>query len=193
MRALAKIQALHPRCHALIVGGDHTSYGRPPRDAVNWREKMSREVQVDRDRTHFVGHLPRAEYVRVLQISAAHVYLTYPFVLSWSLLEAMACGASVIASDTAPVREILLDGRNARLANFFDTEAVVRAVSQALNDPKSLLPLRQMAHSDAQAYGLQAGLRGYDRLLKFFGDVGELNRQGLCASCAGGAIERELV
>src|SRR5262249_48535318 len=107
MRALQRIQRRHLRCHALIVGGDDVSYGRKPSDAAHWRERMLREVKLDAARTHFLGRVPYEHYLRVLQVSAAHVYLTYPFVLSWSMLEAMACGALLIGSDTAPVREVI--------------------------------------------------------------------------------------
>jgi glycosyltransferase involved in cell wall biosynthesis len=115
MRALERIQRAHPGCHAIIIGGDDTSYGQKPKDAANWREKMLGEVRLDASRTHFMGKVPRANFLRALQVSAAHVYLTYPFVLSWSMLEAMACGALVIASDTAPVQEVIRDGENGRL------------------------------------------------------------------------------
>lgn len=166
MRALQLIQKVHPHCHALIVGSDQTSYGRGPRDAANWREKMLKEVTLDPARTHFLGRLPRAQYLRVLQVSAAHVYLTYPFVLSWSLLEAMACGAPIIASDTAPVREVLRDGSNGRLVGFFDPKGIQQTISDVLGDPKSQLPLRRQACVEAQKYGLQAGLREYEKLLQ---------------------------
>ena len=83
------------RFHALIVGGDDVSYGQRPKDARHWREKMQREVTLDPARTHFLGKLPYDTYKKVLQVSAAHVYLTYPFVLSWSMLEAMASGCRV--------------------------------------------------------------------------------------------------
>jgi len=100
MRALEKLQQQHKTVHAIIVGGDDVSYGKRPKDAKNWREKMLAEVKLDATRTHFLGRIPRPQYIKVLQVSAAHVYLTYPFALSWSLLEAMACGALVIASGT---------------------------------------------------------------------------------------------
>ncbi|MDH6170897.1 glycosyltransferase involved in cell wall biosynthesis [Variovorax boronicumulans] len=166
MRALERIQKVHPQCHALIVGGDQTSYGRGPRDAANWREKMLREVTLDPFRTHFLGRLPREQYLRVLQVSAAHTYLTYPFVLSWSLLEAMACGVPIIASDTAPVREVLRDGSNGRLVEFFDSKGIGQNVLEVLDDLKSQLPLRRQACADAKEYGLQAGLRGYEQLFQ---------------------------
>ena len=108
MRALPAVQKEHKNAHVLIVGGDAVSYGSRPKGAKNWREKMLAEVesQLDPTRTHFLGKVPYADYTRVLQVSSAHVYLTtYPFVLSWSCLEAMATGCLMVASDTAPVRE----------------------------------------------------------------------------------------
>jgi glycosyltransferase involved in cell wall biosynthesis len=132
MRALERIQKEHPTCHAVIVGGDDVSYGKRPTAAPSWREKMLREVKLDPLRTHFLGRVPRATYVRVLQVSAVHVYLTYPFVLSWSLLEALQCAAQVIASDTAPVREALQESAGATLVGFHDLKAACRSVLQAL-------------------------------------------------------------
>ncbi len=165
MRALEKIQKAHPRCHALIVGGDDVSYGKRPKDAANWREKMLAEVKLDPTRTHFLGRIPRAQYVRVLQVSAAHVYLTYPFVLSWSLLEAMACGAPIIASDTAPVREVIRDGHNGSLVDFFDAQATASKVLDTLHSPDQQIELRAQAQTDAQRYGRGRGLAGYEDLL----------------------------
>jgi glycosyltransferase involved in cell wall biosynthesis len=160
MRALEKLQQQHKTVHALIVGGDEVSYGKRPKDSKNWREKMLREVNLDATRTHFLGKLPRAQYVKVLQVSAAHVYLTYPFVLSWSLLEAMACGANIVASDTAPVLEVLRDGENASLVGFFDAGAVADEVRQAL-EPAPTTQLRQRARTTAAIYGLNLGIEGY--------------------------------
>jgi hypothetical protein len=166
MRALEQIQRLHPTCHALIVGGDEVSYGKPPKDAANWREQMLREVKLDAARTHFLGRMPHAQYVKVLQVSAAHVYLTYPFVLSWSVLEAMACGAPIIASNTAPVREVITAGRNGRLVEFFDVDAIVQTTLQALDARDASAALAAQARSDVQAYTQQLGLEGYERLLR---------------------------
>jgi glycosyltransferase involved in cell wall biosynthesis len=167
MRALERIQKAHPTCHAVIVGGDGVSYGQRPKDAANWREKMLREVSLDPARTHFVGRLPYAQYLRVLQVSAAHVYLSYPFVLSWSLLEAMACGVPIVASNTAPVREVLRHTENANLVEFFDVEALAHITLEMFNARQAQIPMRKQARADAQRYGLDAGVAGYDRAIGY--------------------------
>jgi len=174
MRALERIQRIDPRCHALIVGGDEVSYGqRPPAagetksaTASNWREHMLTQVKLDPTRTHFMGRLPREQYLRVLQVSNAHVYLTYPFVLSWSLLEAMACGAPIVASDTAPVKEVMRDGENGRLVDFFDANAIADAAIQTMHSETANVGWRMQAMADAQSYRLGAGVSGYDELLQ---------------------------
>lgn len=166
MRALEKIQRRDPRCHAVIVGGDEVSYGRPPKDAPNWRTRMLNEVTLDPTRTHFLGKVPYQQYRTVLQVSAAHVYLTYPFVLSWSLLEAMVCGANVIASDTGPVREVLSAGLKAKLVGFFDADGVCRTVCEALEPSSaSAHSARATALQAAAQYGRTSALDGYRALL----------------------------
>ncbi|MBY0444126.1 MAG: glycosyltransferase family 4 protein, partial [Burkholderiales bacterium] len=136
MRALELVQQQHPTVQTLIVGGDEVSYGSKPKAAANWREKMLAEVNTDPVRTHFLGRLPYQEYLKILQISSAHVYLTYPFVLSWSLLEAMACGCSIIASDTAPVREVIRHGENGMLVDFFDEQLIKEKILMLLKSNK---------------------------------------------------------
>jgi glycosyltransferase involved in cell wall biosynthesis len=165
MRALERLQKADPRCHALIVGGDEVSYGRRPSDAANWREKMLREVKLDATRTHFLGRVPRQRYLRVLQVSAAHVYLTYPFVLSWSLLEAMACGAPIVASDTEPVAEVIRGGRNGQLTGFFNADGLGDAVGAVLTEPRQADAWRTQAQADAQAFAQQRAGATYERLL----------------------------
>jgi glycosyltransferase involved in cell wall biosynthesis len=123
MRCLPQLLQQHPDCQVLIVGGDDVSYGSKPKDAANWREKLQGEVALDPARVHFLGRIPYDSYRKVLQISAAHVYLTYPFVLSWSMLEAMASGCLVIGSATPPVQEVIRHNENGLLVDFFDTNA----------------------------------------------------------------------
>ena len=127
MRALQRLQQRHPRCRAVIVGGDAVSYGARPHGAANWRQKMLQEVQLDPARTHFTGRLPYARYRTLLQVSAVHVHLTYPFVLSWSMLEAMSCGCLLVASDVAPVREFVSEGRNGLLVEVGGTRLQIAA------------------------------------------------------------------
>lgn len=134
MRALPDIQRRLPRAHVLVVGGDDISYGRPSSTGT-YREKYLAEVgeQIDISRVHFTGRLPYSDYLRVLQISSAHVYLTYPFVLSWSMLEAMAAGAIVVGSRTTPVQEVVDDGRNGFLVDFFSQEELADALARVCN------------------------------------------------------------
>lgn len=164
MRVLETVQRRHPACHAVIVGGDDVSYGKRPVDAPNWREKMLREVRLDPVRTHFTGKLPHAAYRKVLQVSAAHVYLTYPFVLSWSLLEAMASACLIIGSRTAPVEEVVRDGENGLLVDFFDDRTFAARICDALEDPARFGPLRRQARADVRRYSVEDGIAGYARL-----------------------------
>ena len=161
MRALPQILREHPTCQVIVVGGDDVSYGSLPKDAPNWRTKMLRESSMDSSRVHFLGKVPYATYKRVLQISAVHVYLTYPFVLSWSLLEAMACGCLIVASDTAPVREVICGGDNGWLVNFFDRKLLVERVLQALPSPEKVAGLRERARRSAQSYSISTGIHRY--------------------------------
>lgn len=171
MRALEQIQRQHPTAQAVIVGGDEVSYGRRPTDASNWREKMLREVQLDPTRTHFLGRVPYAQYVKLLQVSAVHLYLSYPFVLSWSVLEAMACGAAVVAGDTAPVREVIEKGRNGWLVEPFDLWAVAGQTIALLNNIEAGQTVRAEARAMARQYGCDGGTAGYERLLSPSGSV----------------------
>ena len=166
MRALERLQAADRKVHALIIGGDGVSYGARPADAPNWRERMLREVRLDPTRTHFLGRVPYETHVRALQVSAAHVYLSYPFVLSWSMLEAMACGALVVASDTAPVREVIRDGENGVLVPFFDVSRLVCALRAALDEPAAFVRQRERGRSDMANYSRCRGIAGYDTLIE---------------------------
>jgi glycosyltransferase involved in cell wall biosynthesis len=166
MRALEKIQKEHKTCHAVIVGGDGVSYGKKPSDAPHWRARMLREVKLDPTRTHFMGKVPYQQYVKLLQVSAAHIYLTYPFVLSWSLLEAMACEAPIIASRTKPVQEIINDQAADQLVDFFEMEELIRRASQLLNDKKARSPLAAFGRVlTNERFGRTSAVSGYDSVL----------------------------
>ena len=167
LRALAQVQQADAQVQALVIGGDGVSYGSPPQGAANWREHLVPGSGIDPQRTHFLGRLPHAQYLQALQVSSLHVYLTYPFVLSWSLLEAMACGAPVMASRTAPVQEVIDDGRNGRLVDFFDTEAQARCMLAMLHDPAAQRALTEAAAATvAQRYSAHAGCAQWQALLR---------------------------
>jgi len=166
LRAAAEICRRRPRCLILIEGGDGVSYSpRLPRGET-YRERLLEEVRVDPDRVVFLGHLPFDQHVRLLQISAAHVYLTVPFVLSWSVVEAMAAATVVIASDTPPVRDLILDQGNGLLVDFFSPMAIADQVDAVLDHPDRRADLRHAARTHAQThYPLRKNLAGYLELL----------------------------
>jgi len=146
MRALPAILQHRPTARVLIVGGDEVSYGRRPSQGT-YREALMTEVgeQLPNDQVHFLGRLPFHEYLKVLQISTVHIYLTYPFVLSWSMLEAMATQCLIIGSRTPPVQEVIQDKENGLLVDFFDSKALTHIVTDALENSEQLTPLRQKA------------------------------------------------
>ena len=147
MRALPEIQKARPEAITLIVGGDGVSYGALPQGAKGWREVMMREMgdRLDMSRIVFLGRIPYDQFRTLLQVSRVHAYLTYPFVLSWSMLEAMSCGCLVIGSDTGPVRELIEDGKTGLIVDFFDVAAWAKRISDGLADPAQFAPLRRAA------------------------------------------------
>jgi glycosyltransferase involved in cell wall biosynthesis len=146
MRALPRLMALRPNARIVIVGGDENGYGSQPKNGT-WRERFLDEVRnnIDLSRVHFLGKVQYGPLLDLIRISSCHVYLTYPFVLSWSMLEAMALGAIVVGSRTGPVEEVITDGENGLLVNFFDFDALARRVADVLEAPAQFQPLRERA------------------------------------------------
>lgn len=158
MRALPEILKRRPEAQVLIIGGVEVSYGLPPAKRRTWKRVMVDEVgdRLDLGRVHFLGRVPYDAYIGALQLSRVHVYLTYPFVLSWSMLEAMSCGAYLVASETAPVSDVVRHGKNGMLVGFFDHGALVDAVCHGLADAARTDPVRQAARdSIVSGYDLE--------------------------------------
>ena len=150
MRMLPRLQQLRPAAHAVIVGGEGVSYGAPPAGGGSWKRTLLAELgdQLDLRRIHFVGQVPHGVLHGLLRVSAAHVYLTYPFVLSWSLLEAMSCGALVVGSATGPVQDVIRHGETGLLVDFFDQQGLAETLAAVLADPQAFAPLRQAARDE---------------------------------------------
>ncbi|MGV0035815.1 MAG: glycosyltransferase family 4 protein [Candidatus Azotimanducaceae bacterium WSBS_2022_MAG_OTU7] len=134
MRALPKIQAARPNARFLIIGGNGTSYGRKSKHPGGFRGQMEAEIgdQVDWEKVHFLGQVPFEDYQNIIQVSSCHIYLTMPFVMSWSLLEAMSMQATVVASDVDSVREAVTHGETGILVDFFDSDALAAQVTDVL-------------------------------------------------------------
>ena len=158
MRALPELLQRRPNAIVIVVGGDDVSYGQQLPDGQTYRQKYLDEVgeAIDLNRVRFVGNLPYGLYLHLLQISSCHVYLTYPFVLSWSLLESMSVGVPVVASSTAPVQEVIEDGVNGLLVDFFSPSALAERVCTVLDDRSMAARLgRQARESIIERYDLR--------------------------------------
>lgn len=151
MRALPEVLKDRPNAQVVIVGGDEVSYGAAPKDAKGWKDLILSEVkdQLDLSRVHFMGKVPYDQFTALMQVSRAHAYLTYPFVLSWSMIEAMSAGAHVVGSATAPVQEVITPGQNGTLVDFFDIPGWSAALTEALANPDKFQPLRAAARQTA--------------------------------------------
>jgi glycosyltransferase involved in cell wall biosynthesis len=159
MRALPEILARNPETRVLIIGGNEVSYGAAPPEGTTWKDIFLNEVRdrLDMSRVHFLGRIPYQHYMAVMQLSTVHVYLTYPFVLSWSLLEAMSMGCCIVASDTKPLHEAIEHGTTGRLVDFFDFKGIVDQVSDLLGNAGERQRLGENARAFAkETYDLQS-------------------------------------
>ncbi len=169
MRAIPHLLRARKDIKIVMVGGDGVSYGNPPPSGGNWREVMSREIGagLDSSRVVFPGRVPYETYLSMLQRSDAHVYLTYPFVASWSLREALAVGCAIVGSDSQPVREFIADGENGLLTSFFDPAALARTAVKLIEDSRLSERLRANARRFAEArLSMVDYLKAYEALIE---------------------------
>lgn len=177
MRALPNLLRERPNARVIIVGGDEVSYGARPPKGKTWKQIFIDEVRgqmPDEDwaRVHYIGRIPYDQFVAMLQVSRVHVYLTYPFVLSWSLFETMSVEGAIVASSTDPVKELITHDETGRLVDFFDGDALVREVSALLDDPDARARLGRAARAhvvenyDLRRICLPQQLQWVDRLSK---------------------------
>ena len=172
IRAIPHIQEQNPNAQVIIVGQEEgVSYGkRCPRG--EWKDVFLKEIEglYDPKKVFFVGQLPYQDFLDILKISRAHVYLTYPFVLSWSLLEAMSTGCAIIGSSTAPVKEVIDDGIHGLLVNFFDPKDIAIKVSEVLQDKRLAKELGRNANQRAvDRYSLERCLPRHLELIDLVG------------------------
>jgi glycosyltransferase involved in cell wall biosynthesis len=176
MRLLPILMRRRPRARVVIIGGDAASYGWAPR-GISWKQHLLNELgdALDLSRVHFLGRVPYPVFRSALQVSSVHLYLSYPFVLSWSLLEAMALGAPIVAADTAPVREVIENGKTGLLRDFFDRDSLVDAVVDLLEQPTTAAELA--------ARGRARVVAGYDlRTVTLPALLGLIDRCGAASS-----------
>ena len=177
MRAAAILMQRRPGLHVVVAGADRVAYGKKLPEGQSWRNRMLAELpDLDRTRLHFTGLLSYEDYLTLLRASSAHVYLSVPFCLSWSLLEAMAVGCPVVASDTAPVREVMEDGRNGVLVDFFDHQALAERVNEMLDHPAAFADRRALARRTIEERYALAKL--LPRQLQFLADIVKYGRPG---------------
>ena len=177
MRSLPELLRKRPKAQIVILGSDGLSYGARPPEGQSWKKIYIDEVRGDISdqnwqRVHFLGRVPYDTFLSALQVSRVHIYLTYPFVLSWSLIEAMSAECAIIASDTAPVKEIIKQGKTGVLVDFFNQKALVNRIDALLGNPRRRAKLGVAASSfvvanyDLQSCCLPAQLDWVDQLAK---------------------------
>ncbi len=178
MRALPELLQRRPNAQVVMIGGDEVSYGASPPKGQTWKQLYIDEVRskipdADWERVHFLGRVPYDRFLAMMQVSRVHVYLTYPFVLSWSLLESMATECAIVASGTRPVQEVLTEGETGRMVDFFDGPAMVERVCELMDDPEQRRALGKAARAFAvENYDLHS--RCLPRHLQWVSDLSEM-------------------
>lgn len=144
MEAASILLKKRPNLHIIVAGKDRVVYGTPLKDTT-YKTIMLEKLDFDMNRIHFVDSLPYNEYVNLLRISSAHIYMTYPFVCSWSLPDSMSCACPVIASRTPPVMEFIEDKKEGLLFDFFNIDEQVEKIEYALDHKDEMKQIRQNA------------------------------------------------
>jgi len=145
IEAIAYIQERRPNCHVVVVGSERVCYGKSLPNGKTYKQEMLEKIPLDLSRVHFVGSLPYGLYLKVIQASDVHIYLTRPFVLSWSMIESLSTGCLIVGSDTAPVRELIQDGKNGLLVDFFSPKQIADRVDEVLDHPTRMAEIREKA------------------------------------------------
>lgn len=180
MRLLPELLERRPNARVIVVGGDEVSYGKAPRDGRCWREVLLEQHPLPEGRVFFVGKLPFSQYLKVLRVSALHIYLTRPFVLSWSFMDAMASGCLILASATPPVQEVVRHGENAFLTPFFDHSLFAARAAELLARRDELGHIRAAARQlIVDKYSLDVCLPKHIKLIQEMGLEGRRRKQAL--------------
>jgi len=167
METVARLQKERPNMHTVILGNDRVAYGAKRSDGKSFKEWALDEFEFDMSRLHFMGLQPLGVFKTLMQISSAHIYLTVPFVLSWSMLEAMSAGALIVGSDTGPVHEVIDHDKNGVLVPFFETNKIAMQISQILDNPSRYQLLREQARETVLSrYATRNLLPKYKQLIE---------------------------
>ncbi|WP_375229766.1 glycosyltransferase [Roseobacter sp. S98] len=171
MRAAERLLAKRPDTHVVIIAGDRVAYG-PQNDGPSWKERMLAELEIDPSRLHFTGLVPRSAMIGFLRASDAHLYLSAPFVLSWSFVEAMACAAPIVGARSAPVEEFMTHEEHGMLVDPYNTDEVAEAILRLLDDPGYARRLGNAAREKAVA-GYDGETVAFPRAAGFLSDLVE--------------------
>jgi glycosyltransferase involved in cell wall biosynthesis len=170
MKIAKRVYETYPDVVFLVVGGEEAAYGDMKRlPEKSFKEHVLNQAHYDLRKIQFLGILAPEVLVQILTMSDLHIYLTAPFALSWSLLDAMACGCVVLASDTAPVSEVITSGHNGILRDFFDVEGFADVAVGVLQDPQSYRDLgRAAVKTVREGFGMDVAV---PRMTSFYGEV----------------------